>query len=568
MEPNDNKESQSDSEQKSPRDSSEQKPSRSSRRGPKPPSWSERSGRPTRRERPRPHKDKDSSTGRDERGPRRDDRGGPRSNDRGPRRHGRGPRRDDRGGPRGQDRGRSGGGYRDRNDRDKRSNSGYTGKGDRSTRRVDGGVRRPGPHKPRRARDENTPHYRARDKRRESSDRTLKLVATCALGLELIVGREIEALGMGPIERTNANVSFPYSPSNLARANYWLRSADRVWLQLSEFSCRDFEDLFQGLKEIDWGDMLPQDANFPVEVISTKSKLESVPSCQSVAKKAVVDKMRQTHGRAHFPESGARFAIRVFIVYDRAKVFIDSSGEGLHRRGYRTYNAKAPLRETVAAALVLLSHWSPERELYDPMCGSGTILLEAACIGLKKAAGLERSFAAQRWNFLGKECWEEAYTEAQDLYERRLHLRIYGSDNDGDALKLAAEHLKQSGFEGRGIHFQNRDVKDFSSKRKYGVLITNPPYGHRLSSEEEVIELTKTMGEVFRDLHETWSLYFYSALHDFSTYYGMRSERVRKIYNGRIEANYFQYPGPKPPRRSPVDDEGKTREIKRIPLKP
>ena len=458
------------------------------------------------------------------------------------------------GGERGQDRSsykkREGGGYK------AKSASGY-GR-DSSDRR------------PRRRDDSGTKeHYRHEEKREPARDFSKKLVATCALGLELTVGRELEALGLGPIKRDNAQVSFPFSPLNLAKANYWLRTADRVWLQLAEFACRDFEELFQGVKAIEWQDMLPQDACFPVEVISTKSKLESLSSCQSVSKKAVVDKLRKAYGTAAFPEIGALFSIRVFIVNNRARVFIDTSGEGLHRRGYRTYNAKAPLRETVAAALVLLSHWTPGRELYDPLCGSGTILLEAACIGLKKAAGVERSFASQRWKFLGRESWEETHAEALDLYDRRGQLKLFGSDNDGQVLQLARTHLEQSGLEGRGIYFQTRDVAEFSSKKKYGVVITNPPYGRRMSSEEEVEELTRTLARVFEPMSDTWSLYYYTAFEKFAEIYGRDPDRVRKIYNGRIVANLLQYPGPKPTRLGSESDLGGTEPIrKRIPLSP
>ena len=400
-----------------------------------------------------------------------------------------------------------------------------------------------------------------------NKDYSKKLVATCALGLELTVGRELEALGLGPISRDNAQVSFPYSPENIAKANYWLRTADRVWLQLAEFPARDFEELFQGVKAIDWPDMLPQDAWFPVEAISTKSKLESISSCQAITKKAACEKMEAHYGLSVFSETGPRFAIRVFIVYNRARVFLDTSGEGLHRRGYRTFNAKAPLRETVAAALVLLSHWSPGRELYDPLCGSGTILLEAAAIGLKKAAGMERSFAAQRWKFLGRECWEEVHTEALDLFDRRGQLKIFGSDNDGKVLKLANTHLEQAGLSGRGIYFQKLDVADFSSKRKYGVMITNPPYGKRLGTEEEVEDLTRTLSETFEPLQETWSLYYYTGYGRFTELYGREPERVRKIYNGKLEANLLQYPGPRPPGLTP-ELEGTVPTPKRIRIKP
>ncbi len=386
----------------------------------------------------------------------------------------------------------------------------------------------------------------------------------------MVLGRELEALGCGPIERDNAQVAFPYSPENLARSNTWLRTADRVWLQLCEFPCADFEELFQGMKAIPWPEMLPREASFPVEVITTKSQLSSVSSCQSVAKKAVVECMHSAYGRSRLAETGAEFAIRVFLVRDRARVFLDTSGEGLHRRGYKTYNAEAPLRETVAAALVLLSHWNADRELYDPMCGSGTILLEAAYIGLNRAPGLERSFASQRWDWLGRGCWEEAYREAQDAILRQQHLKLFGSDVDGRVLKLAQRHLAQAGLEGKGINFQKRDIAEFSTKRKYGVLITNPPYGRRLGSQEEVVALTQTMARVLEPLHETWSIYILSAFPDFAEVYGRPSERQRKMHNGRIPCLYYQFPGPKPPvyRSEESADGGSQRVIKRIRLSP
>lgn len=501
----------------------------------------------------------------------------------GPRREGGGYRDRQEGGggaPR-----REGRGYRDRQEGDgvpRREGGRPQGEGrprrdfgQRHENLVDPGVRREGGYSRRRHEGSSSSRRGEGDYVRaqgapaqEPADHQLKLVATCALGLELTVGRELEALGLGPIARQNAQVSFPYSPLALAKANYWLRSADRVWLQLAEFPCRDFEELYQGVHSIGWADLLPRDAWFPVEAITTRSRLESEPSIQAVAKKAAVEKMSATYGRAAFSESGARFAIRVFIVYDRARVFIDSSGEGLHRRGYRTYNAKAPLRETVAAGLVLLSHWSPERELYDPMCGSGTILLEAASIGLRKAAGLDRSFAAQRWDFVGRAAWEQVHQEAKDLLVRRGHLRLYGSDVDGRVLKLAREHTAQAGFEGMGLNFQTRDVAEFASSRSYGVLITNPPYGKRLESPEKVALLTETMARVFGPLHETWSLYFFTAFQDFVQHYGREPERVRKIYNGTIPCQLYQYPGPRPPGLEPGQAGAEKPVRKRIPLNP
>lgn len=451
---------------------------------------------------------------------------------------------------------------------DKRTKSSKDTRSSRRSGPRPGGKGRPKPGG--RGRPEGKPRSRGFSKdRAPRRNYDLKLVATCALGLELTVGRELEALGLGPIRRDNAQVSFPFSPEAVAKANYWLRTADRVWLQLAEFPARDFEELFQGVKGVDWPSMLPGDAEFPIEVISTKSTLHSISACQSVSKKAAVERMQQVYGRSQFAETGPRFAIRVFIVNNVARVFIDTSGEGLHRRGYRTYNAKAPLRETVAAALVLLSHWSLERELYDPLCGSGTILLEAACIGLKKAAGMERSFASQRWKFLGRECWESAHKEAMDLYDRRTQLKLYGSDNDGRVLKLARTHLAQADLEGRGVFFQTRDVADFSSQRKYGVVITNPPYGRRLGTAEEVEELTRTLASVFEPLAETWSLYYYTGYEKFAEVYGRQPDRVRKIYNGRLPANLLQYPGPKPPNIDPNGESGGTSaRVKRIRLSP
>ncbi|MBQ7501098.1 class I SAM-dependent RNA methyltransferase [bacterium] len=373
------------------------------------------------------------------------------------------------------------------------------------------------------------------------------LTATCSLGLEAVAARELKRLGMQDIRSENGRVNFTGNASDLCRANMWLRSADRVWWRIKTFSCRSFEDLFLGLKSIPWAQFLPVDSRFPVDAHSYNSALTSLPAIQRTAKKAVVEVMQNYYRRTVLSEEGqTHFPIKIFLVKDVCEVMADTSGSGLHRRGYRTLNAAAPLRETLAAALVQLSYWNKDRILVDPFCGSGTIAIEAAMIGLNMAPGLTRKFAAETWPFIEREAWQEALQEAEEGFDRRSRLQIYGFDKDPQVLKLARFHLRQSNLENRGIEFAQKDAVDFQSRSQYGVVITNPPYGQRLLEMEEAEGLYEILGRIYEGM-PTWSYYIISSHPEFEDFFAHKAYRKRKVYNGMIACNYFQYPGPKPP---------------------
>lgn len=375
----------------------------------------------------------------------------------------------------------------------------------------------------------------------------LELTATCSFGLEAVVTRELKALECADVRADNGSVSFTGTPRQMARANMWLRSADRVWVRVGRFPATTFEELFQGVRKLPWPDLLPRDACFPVEGMSHGSQLSSVPACQGVAKKAVVESLRDRYHTEWFREDGPTFRIRISIVADICTVALDSSGRGLHRRGYRTLNAQAPLRETLAAALVQLSYWSPSRLLVDPFCGSGTIPIEAAMIGLSRAPGLERAFDWEAWPWVGKGVTRQVREEAEDALDRKTRLDIRGYDADGEVLRLARHHLAAAGLEDRGITFEKRPVESFRSKHEYGVIITNPPYGERLGDQAEAERLYRELGRVTEPLR-TWSVYVLTAHPAFEKPFGQDSVKRRKLFNGMMPCTYYQFPGPPPPR--------------------
>ena len=372
--------------------------------------------------------------------------------------------------------------------------------------------------------------------------------ATCAFGLEAVLSRELKTLGLEDVRSDNGHVFFRGDFLAMARANLWARTADRIWLRLGTFPATTFEELFQGTRSLPWPDLLPVDALFPVEGLSHGSQLSSVPACQSITKKAIVESMAVRYGAQTFPETGARFPIRVALARDQATLSLDTSGVGLHKRGYRLLTTDAPIRETLAAGMVLLSYWEPSRLLVDPFCGSGTILLEAAMIGLKRAPGWQREFAAQHWPVVGEEVWRSARQEAEDLFDRSTKLRISGSDSDDQAIRLATQNLSRSGLEDRGINFRTRPLSQLTTTTEYGVLITNPPYGERLSDRTEVETLYAEFGTIVRPWLATWSLYVITNHPEFSRCFGQTADRRRKLYNGMIECAYHQFLGPRPPR--------------------
>lgn len=376
--------------------------------------------------------------------------------------------------------------------------------------------------------------------------KNIKLIATAAFGLEAVVAHELRQLGYTDLKLHNGKVCFTAGLEAIPRCNLWLRSADRLLLQMGEFEARSFEQLFEQTRAIDWAGWLPENAEFPVEGKSVNSQLFSVPDCQAIVKKAIVEKMKATYDRRWFEERGPRYRIEVALLKDLATLTIDTSGPGLHKRGYRTLASQAPIKETLAAALVSISRWKPDRALIDPFCGSGTIPIEAAMIGRNIAPGLKRSFAAEKWEQIPGAIWEKAREEARDSIVRRQPLGIMGFDNDPAVLKLARHHAQEADL-GPGISFQQQDISQLRSQYQYGYLITNPPYGERLSDQAETEKLYQLMGSTFKNL-PTWSFYIISAQEQFEKFFNRKADKKRKLYNGRIQCNFYQYFGPKPTR--------------------
>ncbi|NPV71325.1 MAG: class I SAM-dependent RNA methyltransferase [Firmicutes bacterium] len=374
----------------------------------------------------------------------------------------------------------------------------------------------------------------------------VQLIATAAFGLEAVVARELSSLGYTDLETLNGRVAFSSDLSGICRANLWLRSADRVVLKVGEFEARSFDELFEKTRVLNWADWIPEDGRFPVEGRSVRSTLHSVPDCQAIVKKAIVESMKRRYRRSWFDETGPVYAVEVALLKDVATLTIDTSGAGLHKRGYREVAGGAPLKETLAAALVLLSGWRPGRFLLDPMCGSGTIPIEAALIGLNRAPGLRRAFAAESWRTLPRNLWIEARSEARDLERRDGRLEVYGSDADPGIVGLARENAGLAGL-GSVIRFTNARVEDLKVAAEYGCVICNPPYGERLGELREAESLYRSMGRVFSSI-PTWSLYILSPHPRFERIFGRLADKKRKLYNGRIECHYYQFFGPRPPR--------------------
>lgn len=375
----------------------------------------------------------------------------------------------------------------------------------------------------------------------------IELVAAAAFGLESVVAREIKNLGYQQVEVQNGRVIFITNEEGICRSNIWLRCADRIGVRIGEFEARTFEELFQQTKALPWEEWLPVEACFPVTGKSVKSQLYSVPDCQAIVKKAIVERLKETYGLEWFPETGPLYPVQVSLLKDTVTLTIDTTGKGLNKRGYRELAGEAPLKETLAAAMVYLSFWKADRALIDPFCGTGTIPIEAAFIAQNRAPGLKRSFAAESWPNIPRQLWKKAREEAEDLWQKDITLHIYGSDIDPKALKLARIHTLEAGLEGK-IFFQRLPVREVRSRFSYGHLITNPPYGQRLGGSSEVEQLYRELGEVFNSL-ENWSLHLLTALSRPERFIGRRWDRSRKLYNGRIECHYYQFFGPKPPKK-------------------
>ena len=372
---------------------------------------------------------------------------------------------------------------------------------------------------------------------------TYNLIATATFGVESIVAEELKSLGYQDARTENGRVSFTGDALDIARANIGLRCADRVLIKMASFKATDFEELFQGTLAVRWEDFIPPDGKMHVVGKSHKSLLSSVPDCQSIVKKAVVEAMKRRYRRSRFEESRPLYRIEVALLSDIATLTLDTSGPGLHKRGYRLDKGEAPLRETLAAALVALSRWKPGREFADPFCGSGTIAIEAALMGRNVAPGLMRSFVCEEWPHLPKRVWLEARQEARSAI-REVPFRILASDADASVLKIAAQNAARAGL-AECISFQRRTIEEFSSSRKYGCIVCNPPYGERTGRAAEVEKIYRTMGEVFGRL-DAWSLFALSPHPSFEKLFRRKAQKKRKLYNGTILCYLYQYLGPLP----------------------
>ena len=370
-----------------------------------------------------------------------------------------------------------------------------------------------------------------------------KLIATCAAGIESIVGNELKHLGY-KVNVENGRVRFDGDVADIAKTNLWLRTADRIKIVVGEFTAKTFEELFQGVEGLNWEDFLPLDAEFPVAGKSQKSTLHNVPSVQAITKKAIVTKMSTVyHRRTKLPETGALYPIEVAINKDKVLITLDTTGSSLFKRGYRVNKGGAPLKENMAAALVLLARWYPEMPFVDPVCGSGTIPIEAALIGCNIAPGLKRNFAFENWDWVDKDIVKQAREQAQAAIKKDVDLDISGYDIDGSMIEIAKENAVQAGVQDI-VNFKQMAVKDFKTDRINGVIVANPPYGERLSDKEHVHQLYQQMGKLYQPL-TSWSKYILTSDLQFEQFYGTKATKRRKLYNGSLRTDFFQYWGKK-----------------------
>lgn len=373
-----------------------------------------------------------------------------------------------------------------------------------------------------------------------------RLTAPCLFGLEAVLKREIQDLGYNILQVDDGRISFSGNASAICRSNIWLRTAERIMLSIGEFEAKTFDELFEKVKSLPWEEYIPQDGKFWVtKASSIRSKLFSPTDIQSIVKKAVVERLKSVYKIEWFKEEGAQFPIRVFIKNDIVSIDIDTSGEPLYKRGYREASGIAPIRETLAAGIIKLTPWRKERIFADPFCGSGTFCIEAAMMGANIAPGLNRDFISESWKHLiPSKLWMEAVNEADDLRDDAAILNIQGFDLDFRILKIARENAKIAGVENH-IHFEERPMQKFRSNKKYGMIITNPPYGERLEDHDSVMTLYKEMGEQFKYL-DTWSFFIITSFDDFERYYGKSADKKRKLYSGMLKTTLYQYLGPKP----------------------
>ena len=378
--------------------------------------------------------------------------------------------------------------------------------------------------------------------------KTFELIAPCHFGMEAVLKREIYDLGYDVTLVEDGRVTFIGDAEAIARANIFLRTAERILLCFARFKATSFEELFQGVKAVAWEDYIPKNGKFWVKKASTaKSKLFSSSDIQSIVKKAMVERLKEHYHIEWFSEDGDEFPFRIFIYKDEVTVALDTTGESLHKRGYRKMTPKAPVSETLAAAMIMLTPWNKDRILVDPFCGSGTIPIEAAMIGANIAPGMNREFTAEAWkHIVPQKDWYDAVTEASDLICPDVNMDIQGYDIDGEVIRYARENAKLAGVD-KMIHFQQRPVAALSHPKKYGFIITNPPYGERLEEKEALPKLYKEFGQALSGL-DAWSCYILTSYEDTERYIGRKADKNRKIYNGMIKAYIYQFLGPKPPK--------------------
>ncbi|WP_019241957.1 MULTISPECIES: THUMP domain-containing class I SAM-dependent RNA methyltransferase [Bacillus] len=376
------------------------------------------------------------------------------------------------------------------------------------------------------------------------------IIATAAMGLEALVAKEVRNLGY-ECTVDNGKVVFKGDETAIAKANMWLRTADRIKIEIAKFKATTFEDLFQQTKAIPWEKYITEDGEFPVSGKSLKSKLFSISDCQAIVKKAIVERLKVAYKRiAWFEENGPLFKIEVALLKDIATITLDTSGVGLHKRGYRVDQGEAPLKETLAAALVMLSNWHPDRPFIDPFCGSGTIPIEAALIGQNIAPGFNREFVSEDWPWIPTEIWDQVRDEADSLANYDQPLQISGYDIDHKMVEIAKRNSVEAGL-GDLITFKQMQVSDLTINEKYenyGVIVANPPYGERLGDKPIVEKMYTDMGKLFSQ-YETWSVYILTSNEDFERLYGKPATKKRKLFNGFIRTDLYQYWGKRPPRK-------------------
>ena len=384
--------------------------------------------------------------------------------------------------------------------------------------------------------------------------RKFELIAPCHFGLEAVLKKEIIDLGYDVTLVEDGRITFFGDEEAVSRANVFLRSAERILIKVGSFHAETFEELFQGTRSLPWEEFIPSDGKFWVaKAASVKSKLFSPSDIQSIMKKAMVERLKGVYHVSWFEEDGAPFPVRVFLMKDEVTVGLDTTGESLHKRGYRKLTAKAPIAETLAASLIMLTPWRGDRILVDPFCGSGTFPIEAAMMAASMAPGMNRSFTAEEWpSVVGKRNWYDAVDEARDMVDLQIETDIQGYDIDDAMVSIARENAKLAGVD-KLIHFQRRPLSQLSHPKKYGFLITNPPYGERLEEKSALPALYKEIGERYASL-DSWSMYLITAYENAERDIGRKADKNRKIYNGMMKTYFYQYMGPKPPRRQNLPD--------------